>query len=69
MAVLAEEEKSNQAMIAAFQAASQPVPLPPAPTTVTSAPPTTPPPTPQVSLVQAAMPATTVKLQSILKPR
>ena len=69
MAVLAEEEKSNQAMIAAFQTASQPVPLPPAPTTVTSAPPTTPPPTPQVSLVQAAMPATTVKLQSILKPR
>ena len=69
MAVLAEEEKSNQAMIAAFQAASQPVPLPPAPTAVTSAPPTTPPPTPQVSLVQAAMPATTVKLQSILMPR
>ena len=67
MAVLAEKGKSNQAMIAAFHATSQPVSLPPAPTAVVSAPPIPPPPTPQVSVVLAAMPATTVKLQSILK--
>ena len=67
MAVLAEEEKNNQAMIAVFHAASQPTPLPPVPNAVVSAPTATPPPIPQVSVVQAAMPATTVKLQGILK--
>ena len=68
MAVLAEEEKTNQAMIAAFQANIQaPVPLPPAPTMVVSASPAVPAPQANISLAQAAMPVTSVKVQSILK--
>ena len=64
MTVLAEEEKSNQALVAALQAASN---LPPAPI----GPPATPPnPATQQAATcfsALAMPATTLKLQSILK--
>ena len=68
MAVLVEEEKSNQVVIAAFQANVQAlVPLPPAATMVVSVSPVTLPPQANVSVVHVAVSATTVKLQSILK--
>ena len=66
MTVLAEEEKSNTALVAALQATPHPapapastIPLPPAPPpTGTAA---------SVTALQAHFPATQVKLQSILK--
>ena len=67
MTVLAEEEKSNSALIAALQANPMPqqgtVTLPPAPTAPAPAPPQA----PTVGSVQASFPATSLKLQSILK--
>ena len=70
MAVIAEEEKHNQAMIAASHAAASPAPpLPPPPTVTFPAPPSVPQSNAQISLVQAAMPATTVKLKGILKTK
>ena len=67
MAIMAEEEKNNTAFIAALHTAptpvSTPAPLPPPPTTTPVAPPAP----PQVSSLSQALPATNVKLQSILK--
>lgn len=61
MSVLAEEEKTNTAFVAALHSAFQPN-LPPAPAQV----PVAQPPATAASL-QTAMPATSLKLQSILK--
>lgn len=71
MAVLAEGEGNNQALVAAFQANMAPMPvpmppLPPAPVQVYFAPPVQAP-QENVSALQAAMPATNFKLQSILR--
>ena len=61
MSVLAEEEKTNQGLIAALQSSAT---LPPPPVPIAP----TPPPQPaQASALQAAFPSTSVKLQSILK--
>jgi hypothetical protein len=59
MSVLAEEEKSNQGLVAALKTAN--LPPPPAPVAPT------PPQTAQASSLQVAFPSTSVKLQSILK--
>ena len=61
MSVLADEEKTNTALISALHSSQTPT-IPPTPATTP-----TPPPTATVSSLQASFPATTLKLQSILK--
>ena len=64
MSVLAEEEKTNQGLIAALTSS---VILPPPPVPPTPVPPSAPPIVAQASALQVAFPSTSVKLQSILK--
>ena len=67
MAVLAEEEKSNSALIAALHASQQSAPPPPPAAPQQPTHPPAPPAAPTVGSLQASFPATSVKLQSILK--
>ena len=68
MSVLAEEEQSNTALVAAIQASMTPsAPPPQLPPVPPPAPAQAPTQTPTVGAIQASLPATSLKLQSILK--